>query len=106
MEASHRCSTGHRIVEFVSCSPKNYAYRLNTGQIMCKVRGFSLNFSASQLVNLNSMKEVLHMWKDVNAYPQNGHSQDHDHEQKVDCHHLHMHDAQEIQCHVKQASSD
>ena len=31
------CSTGHWIVEFVSCSAKNYAYRLNTGQAMCKV---------------------------------------------------------------------
>ena len=55
------CSTGHWIVEFVSCSAKNYAYRLNTGQIMCKVRGFSLNFSASQ---------ALCAWKDVDAYPE------------------------------------
>ena len=38
------CSTGHWIVEFVSCSAKNYAYRLNMGQVMCKVRGYSLNF--------------------------------------------------------------
>ena len=36
-----RCSTGHWIVEFVSCDSKNYAYRLNMGQVMCKVRGFS-----------------------------------------------------------------
>ena len=33
------CSMGHWIVEFVSCGAKNYAYRLNTGQVMCKVRG-------------------------------------------------------------------
>ena len=37
---------------------------------MCKVRGFSLNFLASKVVNLNSMKEALHAWKDVNAYPE------------------------------------
>ena len=63
------CSMGHWIVEFFSFNAKNYAYRLNTGQVMCKVRGFSLNFLASQVVNLNSMKEVLHAWKDVEAYP-------------------------------------
>ena len=64
-----RCSMGHWIEEFVSYGAKNYAYRLNTGQVMCKVRGFRLNFLASQVVNLNSMREALHMWKDVNAYP-------------------------------------
>ena len=63
------CSMGQWIVKFVSCGAKNYAYRLNTGQVMCKVKGFSLNFLASQVVNLNSMKEALHAWKDVNAYP-------------------------------------
>ena len=31
------CSTGHWIVEFVSCGAKNYAYRLNMGQVVCKV---------------------------------------------------------------------
>lgn len=57
------CSGGHWITEFVSCGAKNYAYRLNTGQVVCKVRGFSLNYSASQVVNLNSMKEALISWK-------------------------------------------
>ena len=64
-----RCSMGPWIVEFVSCGAKNYAYRLNMGQVMCKVRGFSLNISASQVANLNSMKEALHVWKDVDTYP-------------------------------------
>ena len=62
------CSTGCWIVEFVSCGAKNYAYRLNTGEVVCKVQGFSLNFSASQVVNLNSMKEALHAWKEVDTY--------------------------------------
>ena len=55
------CS-GHWITEFISCGPKNYAYKLNTDQIVCKVRGFSLNFSASQVINLNSMKDILDSW--------------------------------------------
>ena len=58
------------IVEFVSCGAKNYAYRLNTGQVVCKERGFSLNFSASQVVNLSNMKQALCTWRDVNAYPE------------------------------------
>ena len=57
------CSEGHWIVEFVSCGAKNYAYKLNTGEVVCKVRGFSLNFSASQVVNLDSMKKALMLWK-------------------------------------------
>ena len=55
------CS-GHWIVEFISCGPKNYAYKLNTNEVVCKVRGFSLNFSASQIINFDSMKEVLDNW--------------------------------------------
>ena len=57
-------------MESVSCGAKNYAYRLNTEEVVCKVQGFSLNFSASQVVNLNSMKQALHAWKDVDAYPE------------------------------------
>ena len=54
--------TGHWIVEFVSCGPKNYTYRLNTGQHVCKVRGFSLNYRNSQVINFHSMKEALFAW--------------------------------------------
>ncbi len=57
------CQRGHWIVDFVSCGPKNYAYRLNTGETVCKVRGFSLNYQASQVINLNSMRESLYAWK-------------------------------------------
>ena len=53
---------GHWIVEFVSCGPKNYAYRVNTGQIACKVRGFSLNYRSSLVLNFQTMKEVLCNW--------------------------------------------
>ena len=53
----NRCKRGHWTVDFVSCSAKNYAYKLNTGEVVCKVRGFSLNYSALQIVNLDSMKD-------------------------------------------------
>ena len=46
-----------------SCGPKNYTYKLNSGEVACKVRGFSLNYRASQVINFESMKEALYSWK-------------------------------------------
>ena len=57
------CEEGHWITEFVSCGPKNYSFQVNTGQIICKVRGFSLNYRNSQIVNFQSMKDTLFSWK-------------------------------------------
>ena len=64
------CSTGHWIVEFVSCGAKNYAYKLNSGQVVCKVRGFSLNYSSSKVVNLESMKSCLESWRKCQDPPE------------------------------------
>ena len=58
------CETGHWIQEFVSCGPKNYSFMLNTGEVICKVRGFSLNYSNSQILNFESMKEALFTWRE------------------------------------------
>ena len=55
---------GHWIEEFISCGPKNYTFRVNTGQIVCKVRGFSLNYRSSLILNFQSMKDSLYAWKD------------------------------------------
>ena len=57
------CDEGHWKTEFVSCGPKNNSFKLNSGQIMCKVRGFSLNYRNSQIVNFQSMKDTLFAWK-------------------------------------------
>ena len=56
------CS-GHWIEELVSCGPKNYSFRVNTGEIVCKVRGFSLNYKSSLILNFESIKEALVAWK-------------------------------------------
>ena len=53
---------GHFIEEFVSCGPKNYGYKVNTGEVCCKVRGFSLNYKNSLILNFDSMKESLFHW--------------------------------------------
>ena len=47
------------ITEFISAGPKNYAYRTNKGAETCKVKGFSLNYTNSQLINFEAMKEIV-----------------------------------------------
>lgn len=51
------------IVEFVSGGPKNYAYTTTKGKQACKIRGFSLNYTNSKLLNYESVKDMV---KNVN----------------------------------------
>ena len=50
---------GDFITEFVSAGPKNYAYKLNTGYSCCTVKGFNLNHKACELINFDSIKEIV-----------------------------------------------
>lgn len=50
---------GDYIVEFVSGGPKNYAYRTAKGQEICKVKGFTLNYTNSQLINFESLLHLV-----------------------------------------------
>ena len=55
---------GEFICQFVSGGPKNYAYKsINsvTGdkKPVCKVRGITLKYSASQLVNFESIRRMI-----------------------------------------------
>ena len=52
------------IEEFVSGGPKNYAYKIvNTAtderKTVCKVRGITLNYNASQLVNFDVIRDII-----------------------------------------------
>ena len=52
------------ISEFVSGGPKNYAYQMHNTETaaeatVCKMRGITLNYSASQLVKFESMKKLI-----------------------------------------------
>jgi len=52
------------ISEFACRGPKNYAYRLvdsvtGTSKAVCKVRGITLNYSASKLVNFDVVKYMI-----------------------------------------------
>ena len=51
-------SDGH-IVHFCSGGPKNYAYRTLSGSEVCKVRGFTLNWTNSQLINFEAIKNMV-----------------------------------------------
>ena len=64
---SENCE-GHWIEEFISCGPKNYSFRVNTGEIVCKVRGFSLNYRSSLILNFQSMKDCLYAWKEEKTF--------------------------------------
>ena len=54
---------GQYIAEFVSGGPKNYAYRMLDAQgrseTVCKVRGITLNYTASQLVNFDVIRDMI-----------------------------------------------
>jgi hypothetical protein len=52
------------IQEFVNGGPKNYAYKIinkTTGKYktVCKVRGFTLNYSAKHLVNFDVIRNMI-----------------------------------------------
>jgi len=50
------------VVEFVLGGPKTYAYRLITNKgekSVCKVRGITLNYHASKLVNFEVIKAMI-----------------------------------------------
>ena len=49
---------GSYITEYVSNGPKNYAYRTGDSKQVGKVKGFTLNFVASQQLTLDVMKEM------------------------------------------------
>ena len=55
---------GEFICELVSGGPKNYAYKsvdsvTSEEKTVCKVRGITLNYSASQLVNFESIRRMI-----------------------------------------------
>ncbi|OOY49400.1 hypothetical protein BOV97_12840 [Solemya velum gill symbiont] len=58
-ELTNELEGGDYITEFVSGGPKNYAYRTHSGKETCKVRGFTLNFINSQIINFQTVKDIV-----------------------------------------------
>lgn len=55
---------GEYITEFVTCGPKNYAYKISNGECVVKVKGFRLNYRTSKLINMDTMKSLVRDMKD------------------------------------------
>ena len=57
---------GEYIDEFVSGGPKNYAYKVmksdGSTKTVCKVRGITLNYTTSQIVNFETIREIVLNW--------------------------------------------
>ena len=58
-DLTNELSEGDWITEFICNGPKNYAYRTHQGKTACKVKGFSLNYTNSEVINLESMKDAM-----------------------------------------------
>ena len=52
-------TAGVPIQEFVTGSPTNYSYMLQTGDTECKIRGFTLDEQGYALLNFESMKRHI-----------------------------------------------
>jgi len=63
LDMTSELRTSEAISEFVSGVPKYYAYRVLTGdgrdKTVCKVRGITLNYNASQMVNLEVIRNMI-----------------------------------------------
>jgi hypothetical protein len=58
-ELTDELDEGDWITEFVCNGPKNYAYQTQGGKRVCKVKGFSLNFGNTQVLDLDSMRDAM-----------------------------------------------
>ena len=50
------------ITSFISGGPKNYAYRTKKGKTETKIRGITLDYSASGKLNHNTIRELVHTY--------------------------------------------
>lgn len=49
---------GH-ITTFVSSGPKAYAYRILSDKETCKMRGFTLHWTNSKLINFENIRDIV-----------------------------------------------
>lgn len=58
-EITPKHGEGSYITRFACAGPKNYSYVVNNGKKHCKIRGFTLNFKNSQILNFDSMRNAI-----------------------------------------------
>ena len=50
---------GDYITTFISGGPKNYGYVTNTGEAILKIRGITLTYDASKIINVDTMRNFV-----------------------------------------------
>ena len=50
---------GDYITKWRGTGPKSYAYKTNKGKIVCKVKGFTLNYQNSKKINRDVMDSII-----------------------------------------------
>ena len=58
-ELTNEVNSQDHIVTFCSGGPKNYAYKTFLGKEECKVRGFTLNWTNSKLINFRNVESMI-----------------------------------------------
>ena len=58
-ELTDELPPGVHIVSFAATAPKSYAYITSDGKSCVKVKGFRLNYKNSQIINFDSIKELI-----------------------------------------------
>jgi len=58
-DLTNELSQDEYIYEFVSTGPKNYSYKTNKNKTKCVIKGFTLNYDTSKLINFESLKNIL-----------------------------------------------
>jgi hypothetical protein len=62
---------GDYITEFVSTGPKSYAYTTSKGSEVCKVKGFTLNYTNSNFINFGTIKDMVIKYMEDRNNPSN-----------------------------------
>jgi hypothetical protein len=47
------------IIDWISTGPKSYCYKTNTAKIVCRIKGFTLNYETSEKINSDSINNIL-----------------------------------------------
>ena len=58
-EWTNEFKEGTHISEFISAGPKSYAYKTSDGEIVVKVKGLTLTYAATRLINFDSIKALV-----------------------------------------------
>jgi hypothetical protein len=58
-ELTDELKKGDSIDVFASGGPNNYCYKTKSGEEKCKVRGFTLNHVNAQLINFNTVRDMV-----------------------------------------------